>query len=127
MVCSRGIESNGRPCSQTATRGTTDFLLHYQRGFQEGTSEMKTAIAIASALLLSTGSLALAQTTKSGTASPGASQYSPGHEMQHSKTNKGPGASEYAPGDRMHDKGTVGQSKGASRYSPGDRMNDKRK
>ncbi len=30
-------------------------------------------------------------------------------------------------GDRVHDKGTVGQSKGASEYSPGDRMNDKRK
>jgi hypothetical protein len=90
---------------------------------------MKKTIAIASVLLLSTGSFAMAQTTKSGggTASPGASQYSPGHEMQKSKTSKGPGASEYSPGDRMHDKGTVGRSKGASEYSPGDRMNDKRK
>jgi len=85
---------------------------------------MTKAIAVATALLLGTVSFAVAQTTKT---SPGASQYSPGHEMKNSKTNKGPGASEYAPGDRMHDKGTVGQSKGASEYSPGDRMNDKRK
>jgi len=47
--------------------------------------------------------------------------------VQKSKTKTGPGASEYSPGDRMHDKGTVGQSKGASEYSPGDRMNDRRK
>ncbi|MCC8982326.1 hypothetical protein [Bradyrhizobium acaciae] len=90
---------------------------------------MTKAIAVATALLLGTASFAVAQTAKSGggTASPGASQYSPGHEMQNSKTNTGHGASEYSPGDRMHDKGTVGQSKGASDYSPGDRMNDKRK
>jgi hypothetical protein len=88
---------------------------------------MSKTIAIATALLLGTASLAVAQTSKSGTTSPGASQYSPGHEMQGSTTNNGPGASENSPGDRMRDKGTVGQSRGASEYSPGDRMNDKRK
>jgi hypothetical protein len=81
-------------------------------------------ISVTAAVLLATASVALAQTTKS--ADPGASKYSPGHEMQNSKTNTGPGASEFSPGDRMHDKGTVGRSKGASEYSPGDRMNDKR-
>ena len=87
---------------------------------------MTKTIAIVTALLLGTASFAFAQTS-GGTASPGASQSSPGHEMQNSKTNTGPGASEFSPGDRMHDKGTVGQSKGASELSPGDHMNDKRK
>ena len=86
---------------------------------------MKKTSAIAAVLLLGATSFAVAQ-NRAGTASPGASQYSPGHEMQNSKSNSGPGASEYSPGDRMHDKGTVGSSKGASEYSPGDRMNDKR-
>ena len=87
---------------------------------------MTKTIAIATALLLGTASFALAQ-GRNETTSPGASQYSPGHEMQKSKSKTGKGASEYSPGDRMNDKGTVGQSKGASEYSPGDRMNDKRK
>ena len=86
---------------------------------------MKKTSAIAAVLLLGATSFAVAQ-NRGGTASPGASQYSPGHEMQNSKSNSGPGASEYSPGDRMHDKGTVGSAKGASEYSPGDRMNDKR-
>jgi Spy/CpxP family protein refolding chaperone len=86
---------------------------------------MTKTITIATAVLLCTASLAFAQT--SGTTSPGASQNSPGHEMQRSKKNTGPGASEYSPGDRMHDQGTVGRSKGASELSPGDQMNDKRK
>jgi len=86
---------------------------------------MTKTIAIATALVLGTASFAFAQ--KSGTAAPGASQSSPGHEMQNSKTNTGPGASEFSPGDRMHDQGTVGRSKGASELSPGDRMNDTRK
>ena len=80
-------------------------------------------IAIATALLLGTAPFALAQKT-GGTASPGASQSAPGHEMN-SRT-PGPGASELSPGHEK-DKGTVGQSKGASELSPGDRMNDKRK
>jgi hypothetical protein len=87
---------------------------------------MTKTIAIATALLLGTASFAIAQ-TGGGTTSPGASQNSPGHEMQRSKTNTGPGASEFSPGDRMHDSGTVGRSKGASELSPGDQMNDKRK
>jgi hypothetical protein len=86
---------------------------------------MKKTIAVTAALLVGTASFAVAQ-TRGGSPSPGASQNSPGHEMQGSKTNTGPGASEYSPGDQMRDKGTTGQSKGASEYSPGDRMNDKR-
>lgn len=61
----------------------------------------------------------------------GASNKSPGHEMQAapSSTTRGAtkGASEYSPGDRMKDKGTVGRARGASEYAPGDRMNDQRK
>jgi hypothetical protein len=88
-------------------------------------SNMKKTIAVTAALLIGTASFAVAQ-TRGGSTSPGASQNSPGHEMQGSKANTGPGASEYSPGDQMRDKGTTGQSKGASEYSPGDRMNDKR-
>jgi hypothetical protein len=84
---------------------------------------MTKTMAIATALLLGTATFAFAQNR----GETGASQNSPGHEMQKSKAKTGPGASEYGPGDRMHDKGTVGQSKGASEYSPGDRMNDKRR
>lgn len=91
---------------------------------------MRKTSVLAAVLLLGVSSFAVAQTRGGGTASPGASQYSPGHEMQNSKSNEGRGASEYSPGDRMHDKGTVGSSsrstKGASEMSPGDRMNDKR-
>jgi hypothetical protein len=86
---------------------------------------MKKMIVVASALVLGTASFAVAQ-SRSGTSSPGASQYSPGHEMQNSKSKNGPGASEYSPGHQMKDKGTTGQSRGASESSPGDRMNDKR-
>jgi hypothetical protein len=86
---------------------------------------MKKTIAVTAALLLGTASFAVAQ-NRAGSTSPGASQYSPGHEMQGQKSSSGPGASEYSPGDKMKDKGTTGQSKGASEYSPGDRMNDKR-
>jgi hypothetical protein len=80
---------------------------------------MKRIITAAAVLLLGVSTAALA--AEKG----GASQMSPGHEMQGSGTTKG--ASELSPGDRMHDKGTVGKSKGASEYSPGDRMNDQRK
>jgi hypothetical protein len=86
---------------------------------------MRKMLAVATALLLGTASFAVAQ-SRSGTSSPGASQYSPGHEMQGSKSNTGPGASENTPSDRMKDSTTTGKSKGASEYSPGDRMNDKR-
>ena len=82
---------------------------------------MKRMITAAAVLLLGISTTALA-------AEKGASQMSPGHEMQKSGSGATKGASEYSPGDRMQDKGTVGKSsKGASEYSPGDRMNDKKK
>ena len=87
---------------------------------------MTKTLAVAAALLLGTSSFALAQNSPS-TTSPGASGYSPGHEMQNSTTpSTGPGASEFSPGHKMKEKGTVGQARGASEFSPGDRMNDKR-
>src|SRR3954470_4545895 len=89
-------------------------------------SNMRKTIVVTAALLLGTASFAVAQ-NRGGSTSPGASQYSPGHEMQGSKTSNGPGASEYSPGDQMRGKGTTVKSKGASEYSPGDRMNDKRR
>jgi hypothetical protein len=90
---------------------------------------MKRLISAATAFLIGTTALAMAQSNAGG----GASSMSPGHEMQSpsgsSSTSKG--ASEYSPGDRMQDRrGTTGQSsestKGASEYSPGDRMHDKK-
>ena len=85
---------------------------------------MTKTLAVAAALLLGT-SFALAQKNPS-TTSPGASGYSPGHEMKDPTiTNTGPGASDLSPG-HMKPKGTVGQARGASEFSPGDRMNDKR-
>ncbi len=78
---------------------------------------MKRVIIVSAALLLGVSTTALA-------AEKGASQLSPGHEMQKSGTK---GASEFTPGDQMRDKGSVGRSKGASESSPGDRMNDQRK
>ena len=82
---------------------------------------MKRTVIIAAALLIGTAASAFA--AQKG----GASQLSPGHEMQSSGAK---GASEFSPGDQMRDsreRGTVGQTKGASEYSPGDRMNDRRK
>ena len=50
----------------------------------------------------------------------GASQNSPGHQMQDKESVKGsPGASGYAPGQLMRDKGSVKGTTGASGYSPG--------
>ncbi len=46
---------------------------------------MKKTIAISAAFLLGTATVALAQ-NRGGSTSPGASQYSPGHEMQRSKS-----------------------------------------
>jgi hypothetical protein len=57
---------------------------------------MTKTIAIATALLLGTDSFAFAQKS-GGTTSPGASQYSPGHEMQNSKTNTGQALPSSAP------------------------------
>jgi hypothetical protein len=81
---------------------------------------MKKAILVAAALVIG-ASPAFAQKSK------GASDQSPGDQMQDSRSSTTKGASEYAPGDRMKDTGTTGMSKGASEYSPGDKMNDKRK
>jgi hypothetical protein len=82
---------------------------------------MKRAIIFGAAILLS------ASVGASAAERSGASNLSPGHEMQSSTSRTTKGASELSPGDRMHDRGTVGMSKGASEYSPGDRMNDRRK
>ena len=76
-------------------------------------------ILIASAFLVGTTALAMAQSNTGG----GASTISPGHEMQSQSGsgNTSRGASEYSPGDRMNDsKGTVGESREMS----GDRMHD---
>jgi hypothetical protein len=78
-------------------------------------------------VIITTAALLLGISTAAFAAERGASQLSPGHEMQNSNSTTKKGASEYSPGDRMQDKGTVGRSKGASENSPGDRMNDQRK
>jgi hypothetical protein len=77
------------------------------------------------ALILAAGlaalpAFALAQT---GTASPGASGFAPGHEQ---KTPGG--AADKSPGHEMQDARSAGKTttKGASEFSPGDKMNDKR-
>jgi hypothetical protein len=77
-----------------------------------------TKIAVAAVLLLGTMPLAHAQGTgraPSGStgASTGASQLSPGHQMQSGmdRDDRGPGASGYSPGHERS--GTVGQSRGA--------------
>ncbi len=50
----------------------------------------------------------------------GASQMSPGHEMQQKGPKTGsPGASGYAPGHEMQDKGSKSGQPGASGYAPG--------
>lgn len=85
---------------------------------------MKKTLIVAAAMLLGTASFA-------GAAENGASNMSPGHEMQKSTTHTRKGASEYSPGDKMQDKGTTGMSrsssKGATQYSPGSRMNKQKK
>ena len=79
-------------------------------------------------VIIATAVLVLGVSTSAFAAQKGgASQLSPGHEMQNSGSTTTKGASEFSPGDRMQDKGTVGRSKGASELSPGDRMNDRRK
>jgi hypothetical protein len=78
---------------------------------------MKALILAASLALVPT--FALAQT---GTGSPGASGFAPGHEQ---KTPGG--AAEKSRGDRMQDARSAGKTThGASDLSPGDKMNDKR-
>lgn len=85
---------------------------------------MQRTIVLAAAFLVGAASAGAAAAER-----PGASNLSPGHEMQNSTSPTSKGASEFSPGDRRRDKGTVGmsKSKGASEFSPGDRMNDRRK
>jgi hypothetical protein len=74
---------------------------------------MKKISTLAAAMLVGAVAAANAQT------SPGASKYSPGHEMKHpsAKSKKtGPGASSYAPGHKQKTPG------GASEISPGHEM-----
>jgi len=74
--------------------------------------EMKQAIIAISALAF------VASTT--AVVAQGASDKSPGHEMQDKGSKKGsPGASGYAPGQKMQAKGSKGDSPGASGYAPG--------
>ena len=78
---------------------------------------MKALILAASLALVP--AFALAQT---GTNSPGASGFAPGHEQ---KTPGG--AAKVSPGHEMQDARSAGTTtKGASEFSPGDKMNDKR-
>jgi hypothetical protein len=77
------------------------------------------AVALAAGLVLALPTLALAQT---GTGSPGASGFAPGHEQ---KTPGGAAAK--SPGHEMQDARSAGKTThGASDLSPGDKMNDKR-
>lgn len=78
---------------------------------------MTRTIVVAAALLLGSASLVQAQGMNRGSGgSPGASQYSPGHEMQSGnagdRDDHGPGASGMSPGHEMKEHGTVGQSRG---------------
>jgi hypothetical protein len=79
---------------------------------------MKALILAASLALVP--AFALAQT---GTGSPGASGFAPGHEQK----TPGGGAA-VSPGHEMQDARSAGKTttKGASEFSPGDKMNDKR-
>jgi hypothetical protein len=78
---------------------------------------MKALILAASLALVP--AFALAQT---GTGSPGASGFAPGHEQ---KTPGGAAAK--SPGHEMQDARSAGKTThGASDLSPGDKMNDKR-
>jgi hypothetical protein len=70
---------------------------------------LKTLLTVSTVLLTTA---AFAQDT---TKSKGSSQYSPGHQMQKSKTSTAPGASEYAPG---HQKNTA-KGPGHSESAPG--------
>ena len=78
------------------------------------------ALALAAGLALALPTFAFAQT---GTASPGASGFAPGHEQ---KTPGGAAAK--SPGHEMQDARSAGKTvtHGASEFSPGDKMNDKR-
>jgi hypothetical protein len=78
------------------------------------------ALTLAAAFALALPGFALAQT---GTHSPGASGFAPGHEQ---KTPGG--AAAVSPGHEMQDARSARKTvtHGASDFSPGDKMNDKR-
>jgi hypothetical protein len=68
-------------------------------------------IALSTAGLIGSAPIALAQ---------GASDRTPGHEMQEHGSKKGsPGASGYTPGHEMQARGSKKGSPGASGYAPG--------
>ncbi|MBR1149546.1 hypothetical protein [Bradyrhizobium sp. JYMT SZCCT0428] len=73
----------------------------------------KKSLIVAASLALA--SSAFAQT---GTKSPGASDSSPGHQMQSAKKSTAPGASEYAPGHKMK-AAKKSTAPGASEHAPG--------
>jgi hypothetical protein len=76
---------------------------------------MKKISTLAAVIVVGAVAAANAQT------SPGASKYSPGHEMKHPSTKSaktGPGASSYAPGHKKR----KSRSTSASQISPGHEM-----
>ena len=76
--------------------------------------QIKKTLAIVA--LIAAPTIALAQ----GSNNNGASQNTPGHEMQRKGSKDGsPGASGYAPGHEMQDKGSKTGHPGASGYAPG--------
>jgi hypothetical protein len=68
------------------------------------------AIMAAAGLVAASGTIAFGQ---------GASDRTPGHEMQQKGSKGEPGASYYAPGQKMQRKGSKKGSPGASGYAPG--------
>jgi hypothetical protein len=55
----------------------------------------------------------------------GASDYSPGHQMQNDGGSSARGASEYSPGHEMKNDQNPSEGPGASEYSPGHQAKDK--
>jgi hypothetical protein len=80
---------------------------------QEENTMLKKSLIVAASLALASSAYA-----QSGTKSPGASESSPGHQMQDSRKSTGPGASEYAPGHKMQD-ARKSTAPGASEHAPG--------
>jgi hypothetical protein len=81
---------------------------------------MNSRKALAIFALIVAPTIAFAQGTGESKKNGGASQMSPGHEMQQKGSKPGsPGASGYAPGHEMQDKGSKKGQPGASGYAPG--------
>jgi len=74
---------------------------------------LKKSLIVAASLVLASSAFA-----QSGTKSPGASDKSPGHQMQDATKSTAPGASEYAPGHKMQG-ASKSTAPGASEYAPG--------